>query len=310
MFALTKILKCNIGEKFDINKLYYKKIIIMADSDADGFNITSLVSAFFLYHLRPIVEAGLLYKAVAPLYRIKSKYKEFILDKREYTQVFERQIRDNIILKEPKSDNAIKDKDLEDILYINRDYLEELMRTATHVAIDPLLLEFIIMYRKDKDFMKKFKKKYPEITIDEENVLSGVLNNHYQILIMDKLFDKRIKKLEEYIFDINHGKMYYHVFEKYNKDIIDKGIMTLGQFLMMAQKFQPPIITRFKGLGELDPKDLCATTMDPNNRILIRLTIGDIEKDLRQFAILHGDESDERKLMMQAFKINREDLDN
>lgn len=310
--SLVKILGCNIGERFDINKLRYNKIIIMSDSDSDGYNISSLVCAFFLTHLPELVKQGYLYKAVAPLYRIKSKYKEFILDKKEYVKIFERQVRENIILTKPYTGDSCvySDEELENILYKNRYYLEELERVSNHLAVDPLLLEYIVIHQDDKDFKKQMKKKYPELDIDEQNVLSGILNNHFQILIMDELFHKRIQRIHDFVHNVNKNSMYYQVYEQYNNSNEDRGVMTLGQLLMLCQKFQPPIITRYKGLGELNPQDLCNTTLDPTQRILIRMTIKDIEKDLSQFNILHGNDSDERKLLMEHFKINREDLDN
>lgn len=57
--------------------------------------------------------------------------------------------------------------------------------------------------------------------------------------------------------------------------------------------------------------DLCETTLDPNNRILIQLTSEDMERELDIFDALHGkDNSDARKLIMKHFTISREDLDN
>ena len=63
-------------------------------------------------------------------------------------------------------------------------------------------------------------------------------------------------------------------------------------------------------VGELNANDLRDNTLDPRNRMLIRLTIDDIEKELAQFNILHGDNADARKLLMQNYKIDREELDN
>ena len=119
-----------------------------------------------------------------------------------------------------------------------------------------------------------------------------------------------LKIENDIIEDVNKNNMYIRVKERYNDNIIDKGIMSLGEFLAMAQKFQPVIETRFKGLGELHVKDLHDYALDPNNRILIRFTIEDIEKELSAFNTLHGNDSDERKLLMKHFKINLEDLDN
>lgn len=308
--TLVKILGCNIGERFDITKLKYDKIIIMADADSDGYNITSLMCAFFLTHLPEVIKSGRLYKSVTPLYKIKSKYKEFILNKREYVEIFERQVRDSLMIRDPKTSKPYTDVELQDILMTNRNYLDELIRLSNHLVIDPIILEYVLIHRKEKDFYKNFKKVFPELNIDDDNVMSGIYEGKYQILIMDYLFDKRVAELEKFIHSVDSNKMYFDVMEKTQNGFIDKGVMSLGQFLTNCQKYQPVIKTRFKGVGELNAEDLRDNALDPENRILIRMTMNDIDRELSKFNILHGDDSDERKLMMSHFKINRDDLDN
>ena len=88
------------------------------------------------------------------------------------------------------------------------------------------------------------------------------------------------------------------------------GQLTLGQFFQRVQKYYPKISARFKGLGELSSEDLWETTMNPNNRLLIQLTISDMEEELRKFNILHGTADEERKAMVSAFQLDREFLDN
>lgn len=306
---LIKILGCNCGPKFDMSKLKYNKIILMADADSDGFNITSLLSAFFITHLPEIVKDGRLYKSVTPLYKIKSKYKEFILNKKEFVEIFEKQVRDNLNVMNPNTKKMYTDKELQEILMINRNYLEELIRLSNRIVINPIVLEYILIHRKEKDFYKNFKKVFPELVIDDDNVLTGIYEGRYQILIMDSIFEKRINKLEEFISDENKN-MYFNVFEKSKDGPIDKGVMSLGQFLSMAQKYQPIIKTRYKGIGELPAIDLRDNALDPRNRILIKLSVSDMERDLEKFNILHGDDSSERRLLMEHFKIDRDDLDN
>ena len=306
---LIKILGCNCGPRFDMSKLRYNKIIIMADADSDGFNITSLLSAFFMTHLPEIVKDGRLYKSVTPLYRIKSKYKEFVLNKKEFVEIFEKQVRDNLNVMNPKTKKMYSDKELQEVLMTNRNYLEELIRLSNRIVIDPMVLEYLLIHRKEKDFYKNFRKTFPELEIDDENVLTGIYDGRYQILIMDKIFEKRISDLEGFISEENKD-MYFNVFEKTKEGTIDKGVMSLGKFLSMAQKYQPVIKTRFKGIGELPAKDLRDNALDPRNRILINLTVSDMERDLEKFNILHGDDSSERRLLMEHFKIDRDDLDN
>ena len=89
--------------------------------------------------------------------------------------------------------------------------------------------------------------------------------------------------------------------------------MTIGEFLDMCTKYTPKILTRFKGLGELNGKQLRQTTLDINNRISVQYTVEDVERELAIFDLTHGaskKNAADRKEMMKKYKIKREDLDN
>ena len=159
-------------------------------------------------------------------------------------------------------------------------------------------------------FENELKLKFPEMSIDDGNTVSGIIEGKYQIVILDDLFLKRINSIKTFINIINGGKIYYKVTTTDNKR---KQVMSLGEFFILCQKYRPKIETRFKGLGELNSKDLWETTMNPNKRILIQLTLEDVQKEVEVFRILHGEGPDainERKKLMKNFKIDREELDN
>ena len=78
ILTLIQAIGAGIGEEFDITKTRYHKIVIMADADVDGEHITTLLLTFFFRHMRPLVEAGYIYVACPPLYKIEySKNKVF-----------------------------------------------------------------------------------------------------------------------------------------------------------------------------------------------------------------------------------------
>ena len=79
MSDIIRVIGAGFGDSFDVSKMNFDKIVITSDADSDGYDIELLLITFFYTYMRPLVEAGKLYRAVTPLYIIRYKGKEYYL---------------------------------------------------------------------------------------------------------------------------------------------------------------------------------------------------------------------------------------
>lgn len=307
---LITILGCNIGKDFDMDKLRFEKIIILSDSDTDGNKITALLAGFFLKHLPKIVEDGRLYKAVPPLYSIgRGKNTQYLTDKRSYIEYLEKSVsKDNQVY---VNGRRLSDNELEELLYKNRRYLEKLNKLSDRLAINSTLLEYILLYKNKSDKVHNIKEylsrnpKFRFLGVDytksEIIHIKGLVDKEFQSLLLDESFWDKSKKIYEYIHNINQGQIFFKV---------NGNNMTLGEMLKHFDSYAPPYLQRFKGLGEMDGKELGETTMNPKNRTLYRLTVKDLKASIDDFKVLQSTKAlEERKNLIRSFEIDLEDLD-
>ena len=327
----VKILGTGWGKDFDIKKCRFDKIIIMTDADIDGLSIAAAICAFHLKIMPEIVQAGKLYKSLPPLYRIKDGATEkYVHSKDEFVNLYQGKI-----LKEYKVRPLYYDKgekfnknDFHDFILTTVDYQEDLVHIAKHYGVNKFLIErvaAILAYMGDfenKDsvaiqkwlsnqknitpFMYKIQEKFPEIHLEDGNYLRGIVDGSYQSLAINERFIKMVKDL----FSIY--RMYGVNIEVTEKNQ-DTAIMSIGEFLDCTTKYIPTILQRYKGLGEMPGEVLWQTTMDPRERALVRLTMEDLEKEIKVFNKLHRNRPEDilcRKEMTMSFVVRPNDLDN
>ena len=320
------LLKTGFGKTFDINKLYYDKIIIEADSDIDGMQIRSGIGAFHALYMPELVKAGKLYTTFAPLYYLDDKTNPFARDKREYVSMYQDKIVANYKVSLVSNGAGVLNKDdFREFIYDTDEYRDELVRMAKHFGVNKFLIERIMAYivhtghetdDMDKLFtnskfvtglLEAIQQKYPEMKLKKTYIFRGIVDGRFQSIAINNRF---IKKCENLIPTYQKYGYSMLVKEKGNGETVE---MSIGEFLDATSRYKPKIKSRFKGLGEANSSQLWDTTLNPDTRILIQLTMEDVERDLRIFEKLHGqskDDLDARKKMMAAFKIRRDDLDN
>lgn len=299
-------LGCGIGEEFDEEKLRYHKVIIMTDADVDGSHIQTLLLTFFFRFLNPIIKNGYIYLAQPPLYRYKKGKKEIYLKDEKALNEF---LIENGI--ENISFEGVGDKDLIEFLKIvavYRNYLKELEKRFNILKVLRFLIENDGMLSKTYDEL--FNILSTEISKNGQNILnSSVKDDEIRIyaqttdglqefVISDKLFSNPLfsdaveiyKKIKDY--DIN----------------LDRDILEILDDVEKNSK-KGAYIQRYKGLGEMNPEQLWETTMDPENRRLIRINVEDAQRAGETFNLFMGDEVEPRRNYIEEHAKDVKQLD-
>ncbi|PPB74481.1 DNA topoisomerase (ATP-hydrolyzing) subunit B [Campylobacter hyointestinalis] len=297
---------CGIGEEFDPARLRYHKIIIMTDADVDGSHIQTLLLTFFFRFLTPIIENGYVYLAQPPLYRYKKGKKEIYLKDEKALNEF--LIETGI---EGESFEGVGNKDLIDYLKIIAAYrsilIELKKRFNILVAIRYMIENPDIIARDYNELFGVIKKKLEDegfnilnsyVNEDEIRVYVQTENGLEELVINDNLFANPL--YEEAV----------HIFTKMKEREIDlkrDPVEVLEEIEKNAKK--GAYIQRYKGLGEMNPSQLWDTTMNPENRRLLKIDVKDMEAASGVFELFMGDEVEPRREYIQAHAKDVKHLD-
>lgn len=235
----------------------------MADADADGSNITSLVLLFFVLFMPELIIQGKVYKALPPLLqledgKIKKWYKGSLLlySKEEYYDVINRIISENteVVIPEngsTKNVTPLTKKECRKWLKLNSEYLFNLDRLEARTACDKSVLEFIcfsmLQSKNQNEFYKMVTKKYPEVDYDiGTGIFSGSINGKYVSLIIDKIF---WRVASTFMDELNKNDFLYIYAKNRNDENDSYEKYTIGEYLaLMNQTYPVRIYDRFKGL--------------------------------------------------------------
>lgn len=299
---------CGIGEEFNLERLRYHKIIIMTDADVDGSHIQTLLMTFFYRYLKPLIENGHIYIAQPPLYRFKKGKKEIYL-------------KDEKALSEYLIENGIENftfeglgtKELLEILkYIShyRTVLKELEKRYAMIDIIRLLIEnpdyvslsFEQMYEKIENFLQTI----------ECNILSKVIQTDSITLYIQTKTGLIEIRIDEELFTNNFFEEAQYIYNKIiQRDLNflkNKDPLTLLEEVEKSAK-KGADIQRYKGLGEMNPEQLWETTMIPQNRTLLRVTLPSDEEADKIFMLFMGDEVEPRREYIQLHAKDVKHLD-
>lgn len=292
---MITVFGCGIGEDLDIDKLRYRKIIIMTDADVDGSHIQTLLLTFFFRYLRPVVEEGCIYIAQPPLYRYKKGKNEIYL-------------KDGKALDEYLIENGIGqlkvegvgERDLKEILKITAHYRTVLDELNKRYSLIDLIRELV-----ENDSLLSLN--YPDLFKECEKFLINAGYNILNSIVDDEkihLFVQTAKGLEELLIDDNlfahqlfSEAKYVHdrLKERGSLDLFgEKDILEVLKEVEDSAK-KGAYIQRYKGLGEMNPEQLWETTMNRDDRRLLQVKIADFEEASNSFNLFMGDEVEPRR---------------
>lgn len=301
-------LGCGIGEEFDEEKLRYHKVIIMTDADVDGSHIQTLLMTFFFRFLKPIIEKGYLYLAQPPLYRYKKGKNEIYL--KDEKALNDYLIENGITAIES---TTMGQADLVDLFKLVAYYRMTLKEIEKRFAL-PEVLRYMIENPDIIGTNNKALAKTIEAYISElgYNILNKTVTDETIHLFVQTNDGLEELIVDEILFTNPHYNEAIHIHQKIKEHITDefkdKDLLALFEEVESSAK-KGAYIQRYKGLGEMNPEQLWETTMTPENRRLLQVTIGDDENASDTFVLFMGDEVEPRRNYIESHAKDVKHLD-
>jgi DNA gyrase subunit B len=324
--TLITALGTSIGaEDFDITKARYHKIVIMTDADVDGAHIRTLLLTFFYRQMPQIIESGYLFIAQPPLFRIKKgKTEKYVQNEADLMKMLFDLAAEDLVVFTPSQE--LGGKNLIHVLKKISSY-QKVMEWFKRRRRAPEIIESLLKWNIDKETLKsresieqlvdKITKQFPEarsggIHFDEEHEAHSVeIRKHNEKInisfeFITKPEYKEAATLHREIIEVL-GQAPYKL--KLKEDV--REVSSAGELLTLATESSKKGLTiqRYKGLGEMNPQQLWETTMDPDKRTLLQVTVEDSVSADEIFSVLMGDQVEPRKAFIQNHALEAKNID-
>jgi DNA gyrase subunit B len=331
--AMITAIGTGIGkDDFDPAKLRYGKIIIMTDADVDGSHIRTLLLTFFFRHMQELINRGHVFVAQPPLYRIKKgRSEKYIKDDKEFTREILRRATENLSLEIGANGNGrphqvIEGAELRNFL-MSLDELQQISRLVERRTREPRIVE--LLSRMDfaidtkADFTEqshlrplfealKAEKIPAEMTKEEEH-------NSWRITYRDHTNAERAidiefashpeyKRLRAYTRNIaSLNRPPFTVVRETQRETLATWRDVLA--FIKGEGTRSVDVTRYKGLGEMNDTQLWETTMDPERRTLLRVSVEDLVQCEEIFTTLMGEDVENRRKFIEDNALDVRNLD-
>jgi DNA gyrase subunit B len=332
---------------FNLEGLRYHKIIIMTDADVDGSHIRTLLLTFFYRQMPELVKQGFIYIAQPPLYQIARKKRvEYVDDDARLNKILIELGTNEVRLRNLSDGNELTDKQLAEILELLESldkyaialrhhggdfatYVEQ-RHPQTHELPRHLVKvrdgnDETVQYFHTEEDLEEFGSKNSDLRLfgEEESdttLLEKAKNGHtrrarHVELHESKAIGELLAKLAKKGLSVEHysaqDKPLFEVIEGEGEKEQVKPLFSIPEILSSVKEVgrRGLSIKRFKGLGEMNPKELFETTMNPVRRKLLRVDLTDAIEAEEMFAKLMGEEVEPRRQFIEDNALNVRNLD-
>ncbi|MDB9734840.1 DNA topoisomerase (ATP-hydrolyzing) subunit B [Porticoccaceae bacterium] len=335
--TLITALGCGIGtEEFNLEKLRYHTIVIMTDADVDGSHIRTLILTFFFRQMRELVENGHIFIAQPPLYKVsKGKSEQYVKDDDALLVYLTQKALENAALYVNASAPGIQGTALESLVAKFR-HVGDIINRMSLVYPVELLEALVYISQLEGKLLQNSSDLEPwcaELEKCLEETDSGT--HRYKVSIKE---DKERNLFIPNVEITAHGVPHYHSLGrdffasneyaamvelgKTVQGLIEEGAyvkrgereQSVSSFKdalawLMAESRRGISTQRYKGLGEMNPEQLWDTTMDPENRRMLVVTIEDAIAADQMFTTLMGDHVEPRREFIETNALSVVNLD-
>jgi DNA gyrase subunit B len=328
--ALIQCLGTGIGkDEFDPLKVRYHKIIIMTDADVDGSHIRTLLLTFFYRQMRELVERGHLFIAQPPLYKVSHKKKEaYLRDDADLSNFLLDRVEDEYRLVIGASGQELSGRELRQQILAAEEWSASLRNLERRGWPQDLVLAALDTEAAWRDRttspefadalaaeLRELGYEETRVEFDEEHGVRevvcrlGINGRGREVRLGDLLGSsghfRRARRQVAKIEALRVGP--FHLERNGDRETLASLRELVGRVYEIAKKGIN--VQRYKGLGEMNPRQLWQTTMNPEARRLLQVTVEDAARADELFTILMGDAVEPRRLFIENNALEARNLD-
>jgi DNA gyrase subunit B len=335
--TMVTALGCGVGkEDFDPDKLRYHSIIIMTDADVDGSHIRTLLLTFFFRQMRELIERGHVFIAQPPLFKIsRGKQHQYLKDEAALTAYLTSSALDGAALYVNADAPPVTGENLAELVGKYRAVADTIDRLA-RVYAPPVLWQLVAgLHLSVEEMADESRVTAFCETLRERLQAATEKGFRYTVMVrrdpeggyyypVVRLLAHGVETDTEYRRDFFASGEYRSLRalgDELNQLIDEDGYFQRGDKTLATRDFAEGLtwlmaearkgysIQRYKGLGEMNPDQLWETTMDPESRRMLQVTIEDAIKADQIFTTLMGDQVDPRRVFIEENALSVANLD-